>query len=96
MEATQHYRTTALSICPLACHPFTSNCISLTLSSCRLWISQDLSWPGVDSNHQDRQQEKQNKFFLHGQAVYRSVTCSYVVAGAQMRANVIYKLNRGG
>ena len=73
LQATQMCRTTALSVFPLACHPFTSNCISLTLSSCRLCIRQDLSWPGVDSNHQDRQQEKENKFFLHGRAVYSSV-----------------------
>ena len=82
VESTQYNRTTACSICALACHPFRSDCIWLVFSSFHLWISEDQRL-GVDSNHQDRQQEKQNKFFLHfhGQAV-----CSSALSGrAQMR-----------
>ena len=75
LEETQYTRTTACSVCPLACHPFGSDCIWLALSTSSWWINQTRGRPGVDSNHQGRHQEKQNKFFLHfhGQAVYSSV-----------------------
>ena len=71
---TQLNRTTTLSVCPLAYHQFTSNSIWLALSRCHLWISQNLR-PGVDSYHQCRHQEKQNKYNNRAECEVKSRFC---------------------